>query len=108
MSMHDFPGYQRTWPSGHDGYRGLPPCDSRIAGIGLSSTSHAAASGGIAMKRSPANPLPAMVESFFSGYLQRIRVASPHTVRAYRDTLKLFLTFLSEGQIGRASCRERV
>lgn len=40
------------------------------------------------MKRSPGNSLPAMVESFFSGYLQRIRVASPHTIRAYRDTLK--------------------
>lgn len=50
------------------------------------------------MKRSPDNSLPAMVESFFTGYLQRIRVASPHTVRAYRDTLKLFLNFLSAGR----------
>lgn len=40
------------------------------------------------------NPLPALVESFFSGYLQRMRSASPHTVRAYRDTLKLYFTFL--------------
>jgi site-specific recombinase XerD len=39
-----------------------------------------------------------MVESFFKDYLQRIRVASPHTVRAYRDTLKLFLTFISRGR----------
>jgi site-specific recombinase XerD len=39
-----------------------------------------------------------MVESFFSGYLQRIRTASPHTVRAYRDTLKLFFTFLSQNR----------
>jgi integrase/recombinase XerD len=43
----------------------------------------------------PSKSLPAMVESFFKDYLQRIRVASPHTVRAYRDTLKLFLTFVS-------------
>jgi len=40
------------------------------------------------------NPLPALVESFFCGYLQRIRAASPHTIRAYRDTLKLFFIFL--------------
>jgi site-specific recombinase XerD len=44
------------------------------------------------------NPLPTLVESFFGSYLQRIRVASPHTVRAYRDTLKLFLNFLSHGR----------
>jgi site-specific recombinase XerD len=50
------------------------------------------------MNRRSDNPLPAMVESFFSGYLQRIRAASPHTIRAYRDTLKLFLTFLAEGR----------
>ena len=50
------------------------------------------------MKPRSENPLPALVESFFCGYLQRIRVASPHTVRAYRDTLKLFLMFLSEGR----------
>ena len=46
------------------------------------------------MNRRLTNPLPALVESFFRGYLQRIRAASPHTVRAYRDTLKLFFTFL--------------
>jgi site-specific recombinase XerD len=43
------------------------------------------------------NPLPALVESFFCEYLQRIRAASPHTVRAYRDTLKLYFTFVSRG-----------
>jgi site-specific recombinase XerD len=41
------------------------------------------------------NRLPALVESFFHGYLQRVRAASPHTVRAYRDTLKLFFTYLA-------------
>jgi site-specific recombinase XerD len=49
------------------------------------------------MNRRLNNPLPSLVESFFCGYLQRIRVASPHTVRAYRDTLKLFFTFLGQG-----------
>jgi site-specific recombinase XerD len=49
------------------------------------------------MNRRSSNPLPSLVESFFSGYLQRIRAASPHTVRAYRDTLKLFFTFLGQG-----------
>jgi integrase/recombinase XerD len=44
------------------------------------------------------NLLPALVESFFSEYLQRLRCASPHTVRAYRDTLKLYFTFLSQGK----------
>jgi integrase/recombinase XerD len=44
------------------------------------------------------NQLPALVESFFCGYLQRIRAASPHTIRAYRDTLKLYFIFLSRGK----------
>jgi site-specific recombinase XerD len=48
------------------------------------------------MKPSLDRSLPIMVESFFRDYLQRIRVASPHTVRAYRDTLKLLFTFLSQ------------
>jgi integrase/recombinase XerD len=42
------------------------------------------------------NSLPTLVESFFCGYLQRIRAASPHTIRAYRDTLKLFFIFLAQ------------
>lgn len=50
------------------------------------------------MSRSIDNPLPLLVESFFRSYLQRIRSASPHTVRAYRDTLKLYFTFLSQGR----------
>ena len=47
------------------------------------------------MNQRMTNPLPALVESFFCGYLQRIRAASPNTVRAYRDTLKLFFIFLA-------------
>jgi len=34
-------------------------------------------------------------ESFFHSYLQRTRGASAHTVRAYRDALKLFYLFLA-------------
>ena len=45
-----------------------------------------------------ANQLPALVESFFSGYLRRIRAASPHTIRAYRDTLKLYFAFLGQSR----------
>ena len=48
------------------------------------------------MNRRLTNPFPALVESFFCGYLQHIRAASPHTVRAYRDTLKLFFIFLAQ------------
>ena len=50
------------------------------------------------MNRRQKNPLPELVESFFCGYLQRTRSASPHTVRAYRDAIKLFLIFLSNGR----------
>lgn len=31
------------------------------------------------------------LESFFTGFLLAQRAASPHTVAAYRDTLRLFL-----------------
>jgi integrase/recombinase XerD len=36
-----------------------------------------------------------LTESFFQSYLQRTRGASAHTVRAYRDALKLFFLFLA-------------
>ena len=48
------------------------------------------------MNRRLDNPFPRLVESFFCGYLQRIRAASPHTIRAYRDALKLFFIFLAQ------------
>lgn len=42
----------------------------------------------------------ALVESFFTEYLPSQRGASVHTVRAYRDTLKLLFEFISQ-QMGR-------
>jgi site-specific recombinase XerD len=36
-----------------------------------------------------------LTQSFFLSYLQSIRGASPHTVRAYRDALKLFFLHLA-------------
>ncbi|MFJ1260877.1 site-specific integrase, partial [Cupriavidus sp. CuC1] len=53
------------------------------------------------MSRTPRQALLSCVESFFVDYLQRMRGASPHTVRAYRDTLRLFFTFLADTR-GRA------
>jgi site-specific recombinase XerD len=41
------------------------------------------------------------VESFFRDYLERTRGASSHTVRAYRDTLRLLFGFLAD-RAGRA------
>jgi site-specific recombinase XerD len=40
----------------------------------------------------------ALVESFFTNYLQRQRGASLHTIRAYRDTLKMLLLFAAQRQ----------
>jgi site-specific recombinase XerD len=48
------------------------------------------------MKRSGTDSLLALVQSFFSDYLRRVRGASEHTVRAYRDALRLFFVFLAE------------
>jgi site-specific recombinase XerD len=48
------------------------------------------------MTRPANNPLPHLVESFFRDDLQRTRGASPHTVRAYRDTLRLLLLHLAD------------
>ena len=39
--------------------------------------------------------LLSLTQSFFSDYLQGARGASPHTVRAYRDAVKLFFLFLA-------------
>ena len=52
------------------------------------------------MSRAAPRALFKLVESFFSEYLPRQRGASPHTVRAYRDTLKLLLGFAAQ-RIGR-------
>lgn len=47
------------------------------------------------MTRTSSQLLP-LVESFFRDHLARMRGASPHTVRAYRDTLRLLFTFVAE------------
>lgn len=46
------------------------------------------------MKRS--TTMSALVEGFFRDYLLATRGASPHTVRAYRDTVKLLLLFIAD------------
>lgn len=48
------------------------------------------------MTRHANNPLPHLVESFFRDHLQRARGASPHTVRAYCDTLRLLFVHLAD------------
>ena len=48
------------------------------------------------MKSSAMDPFLALVQSFFSVHLRRVRGASEHTVRAYRDALRLFFVFLAE------------
>ena len=50
------------------------------------------------MTRHANNPLPHLVESFFRAHLQRARGASPHTVRAYRDSLRLLLLHLADAK----------
>jgi site-specific recombinase XerD len=40
--------------------------------------------------------LLSLVETYFLGYLVQTRGASPHTIRAYRDTLRLLFKFLAE------------
>ncbi|MGA2157291.1 MAG: tyrosine-type recombinase/integrase [Bryobacteraceae bacterium] len=47
------------------------------------------------MTRQPKDGLLALVQSFFQDYLHGIRGASNHTIRAYRDALKLFFLFLA-------------
>src|ERR1700761_3678088 len=40
--------------------------------------------------------LLSLVGSYFQGYLLQARGASPHTVRSYRDTLRLLFAFIAE------------
>jgi integrase/recombinase XerD len=42
------------------------------------------------------NALGSLVTSYFRDHLQRIRGASPHTVRAYALTIRLYLSFLAD------------
>jgi integrase/recombinase XerD len=46
------------------------------------------------MKSSPS--LSGLIQSFFQQHLAQARGASPHTIRAYRDTLRLFLEHLAK------------
>lgn len=48
------------------------------------------------MKPAATRALFALVESFFNEYLRRQRGASEHTVRAYRDALKLLFEFAAQ------------
>ena len=48
------------------------------------------------MSRSEPLSLLALNQSFFHNYLQSTRGASSHTIRAYRDALKLFFLFLAD------------
>lgn len=47
------------------------------------------------MTRSSHDNLLVLVQSFFRDYLESVRGASGHTIRAYRDALKLFFLFLA-------------
>lgn len=47
------------------------------------------------MSRPQSESLLGLTESFFHDYLRNTRGASAHTVRAYRDALKLFYVFLA-------------
>jgi site-specific recombinase XerD len=48
------------------------------------------------MSRAKPDSLLTLTQNFFLGYLQSTRGASPHTVRAYRDALKLFFQHLAD------------
>jgi site-specific recombinase XerD len=48
------------------------------------------------MSRLAKESLLALVQSFFCAYLRRTRGASEHTVRAYRDALRMLFLFLSD------------
>jgi len=48
------------------------------------------------MSRASAASLLSLVESYFREHLVGTRGASPHTVRAYRDTLRLLFRFVAD------------
>jgi site-specific recombinase XerD len=51
-----------------------------------------------------ADDFPALLQSFFTDRLLKQRRASPHTVRAYRNTFRLLLRFAAT-RLGRAPSR---
>ena len=52
------------------------------------------------MRRARVDSLLALVQSFFSDHLRRVRGASEHTIRAYRDALRMLFVFLAD-RLGR-------
>jgi len=52
------------------------------------------------MTRRDTSDLAALLQSFFQEHLSRVRDASPHTRRSYRDAVRLFLVFLAD-RVGR-------
>ncbi len=61
------------------------------------------------MKAARPDLLLPLVESFFRQYLESVRGASAHTLRAYRDTLRMFFEFLASrrrGYLDRLSLEE--
>jgi integrase/recombinase XerD len=48
------------------------------------------------MTRTATDQLLTLVQSFFENHLRRVRGASEHTIRAYRDALRLFFMFLAD------------
>jgi integrase/recombinase XerD len=55
------------------------------------------------VSRRSRDPLLALVESYFSNHLGRVRGASPHTIRAYGHALRLFFLFLARKKRGSVS-----
>jgi site-specific recombinase XerD len=47
-------------------------------------------------RRQNKDPLLAHVQNYFESYLRQVRGASPHTVRAYGNSLRLFFLFLAK------------
>lgn len=46
--------------------------------------------------KSPPSLLVHLLEEFFLNYLPKIRGVSPHTIHAYRDALRLFLSYVAQ------------
>ena len=47
------------------------------------------------MRRHRPEPLLSYVQSYFENYLRQVRGASPHTIRAYGNSLRLFFLYLA-------------